>query len=335
MHPSISVIVPAYNAEKTIRDCLKNIIDETKDFTKEIIVIDDCSTDRTFEKVKEFTDVKIIKLDSNQGVGFARSYGAKVSNYNTLVYVDSDVIVLKDSIKLIVDYLDKEKVGSTGAIQKLENLNKDAWSSNFVCLKSCYGYEEQSNFIEASNIQSEFCAITKEFLQSIKGWKHYKGAGGEEYALGYKINLAGKKNILIKKAKYATYYQSLYKRFLRIIDRTEKYIEILFEKKKFDSKGSFATSGQALSSFFTGVIILSLIFSLILKDLYFIPIILLLFQTYIEFNFLRFANKYFGIKMLVFSFLGIHVINLGIILGALLYIIKKLKNLSLNLFKND
>ena len=80
----------------------------------------------------------------------------------------------------------------------IENLNKDAWSSNFVCLKSCYGYDEQSNFIEASNIQSEFCAITKEFLQSIKGWKHYKGAGGEEYALGYKINLAGKKNILIK-----------------------------------------------------------------------------------------------------------------------------------------
>ena len=169
MDTFISIIIPAFNAEKTISHCLKNIIDETRDFTKEIIVVDDCSVDKTFEKVKEFSDVKIFKLKSNKGVGFARSYGAKVSSYNTLVYVDSDVIVLKDSIKLIVDFLVKEKVGSTGAIQKIENLNKGAWSSNFVCLKSCYGYDDQSNFIEASNIQSEFCAVTKETLKKTKG----------------------------------------------------------------------------------------------------------------------------------------------------------------------
>ena len=323
MAPSISVIIPAFNAEKTISHCLKNIIDETKDFTKEIIVIDDCSTDKTFQKVEEFTNVKIFKLESNRGVGFARSYGAKVSSHNILVYIDSDVIVLKDSIKFIVDYLIKEKVGSTGAIQNLENLNKDVWSSNFVCLKSCYGYDEQSDFIEASNIQSEFCAITKEFLQSVNGWEHYKGAGGEEYALGYRINSAGKKNILIKKAKYATYYQSLYKRFQRIITRTAKYIGIFFEKKKFDTKGSFATSSQALSSFFTGAVILSLIFSIFIKNLYFMTIVLLLFQMYVELDFLKFAKKHFGFKMLSFSLLGIHVINLGIILGVFYYIIKK------------
>ena len=52
-------------------------------------------------------------------------------------------------------------------------------------------------------------------------------------------------------------------------------------------------------------------------------IVLLLFQMYVELDFLKFAKKHFGFKMLSFSLLGIHVINLGIILGVFYYIIKK------------
>ena len=47
----ISIIIPAYNAEKTIESCLNNIINETKNLSSEIIVIDECSNYKTLEKL--------------------------------------------------------------------------------------------------------------------------------------------------------------------------------------------------------------------------------------------------------------------------------------------
>jgi glycosyltransferase involved in cell wall biosynthesis len=50
---SISVIIPAYNAEKTIRRALKSIENQTL-LPKEVIVVDDCSIDRTNEIIREY-----------------------------------------------------------------------------------------------------------------------------------------------------------------------------------------------------------------------------------------------------------------------------------------
>ena len=58
----VSIIVPAYNSEKNIEKCLKSIFNESKNFESEIIVIDDCSTDKTSEVVKKFKAIKLIKL---------------------------------------------------------------------------------------------------------------------------------------------------------------------------------------------------------------------------------------------------------------------------------
>ena len=59
---SVSIIVPAYNSEKTIEACLKNIIENIKNLNSEVIVIDDNSIDKTFEKIKKIESVKAIKL---------------------------------------------------------------------------------------------------------------------------------------------------------------------------------------------------------------------------------------------------------------------------------
>lgn len=53
----LSVIVPAYNAEKIIKDCLNRILQETKKIVSEIIVVDDCSTDNTLAILKSFKKI--------------------------------------------------------------------------------------------------------------------------------------------------------------------------------------------------------------------------------------------------------------------------------------
>jgi len=322
-----SIIVPAYNSENTIEECLKSISLEANNFIFEIIVIDDNSNDKTSEIVKNFKSIKLIRLEKNMGVGYARNLGAKMAKYETLCYVDSDLVVGPNSIlNLLKKLYENEKIGSVSAIQNVVNLNTKSWSSNFVCLKSCYGFDEIKEELEFSACSSEFCVINKKILSQIGGWKSLRHAGGEEFDLGYKINLSGKTNIKIKNASYKAFYGSLHSRFLKIIDRTDKYIHIFLIKKKFDTPGSFATSNQSLSSLFTFLIFLTLLLSPAFIKSSMLPILTILFigQLIVESKFLIFAKKHFGFKMLFFSLFGIQIINIAILLGVTYFFLKLL-----------
>ena len=81
----VSIIVPTYNSKKYIFSCLNSILNQTyKNF--EIIIVDDCSTDGTYEYLKNFIKkisakgfkIKIIKTKKNSGtVAHPRNYGLK------------------------------------------------------------------------------------------------------------------------------------------------------------------------------------------------------------------------------------------------------------------
>jgi len=324
----VSIIVPAYNSQETIKECLTNICEEAKNFESDIIVVDDNSSDKTTEIVGKFESIKLIKLTKNLGVGNARNIGAQNARYDTLCYIDSDLIISNNSIINLVKKLNENKnIGSVSAIQETINLNTKSWSSNFVCLKSCYGFEHVEKETESTTCASEFCVISKTFLNRIGGWKLYRNAGGEEFDLGYEINQANKKNLRIKDASYRTFYVSLRKRFLRIIDRTEKYIHIFLRKKNFESTGSFATLNQSFSAFLTLLILISIPLCLFFNkgSLILILAVLFIIQTIIEFQFLIFAKKKHGFSMLFFSFYGIQIINIGILLGTLYFVCRKIK----------
>lgn len=328
MKEKVSVIIPVFNGEKTIKTCLQNIIKKNKNLKKEIIVINDNSNDNTSKILKTFKNIKVFNLKQNKGVGFARNYGAKKAKYNFLCYVDSDLIISTNSISKLIKRLKKDKsTGSVGGIQKVINLTKNNWSSNFVCLKSCYGFEDVNDEVEFSVIHSEFCVIQKKYLLKIGGWKSYSNAGGEEFEIGHRITQSEKKIVLIKEAFYSTYYTDLTTRFKKIIDRTDKYLGILIKKKYFDTKGSFATGNQAFSAVLTTLNLCFLLLNIFLPqkiDFLNIAIILLLIQLYAEKDFLFFAKKYFGIKMFIYSIYGIQVINLGILFGAVKFCFKKI-----------
>ena len=102
MIDKVSVIVPVYNGEKTIKECISNIQNSNKKAFREIIVINDNSNDNTTQILKSLKKIKIINFKRNKGVGFARHYGAKIAKYNILCYIDSDLIISPNSIKKLV-----------------------------------------------------------------------------------------------------------------------------------------------------------------------------------------------------------------------------------------
>ena len=325
MSRDLSIIIRVYNSENIIEECLKNIINEAKSFNYEIIVVDDCSKDKTADVVNKFDNIKLIKLKKNMGVGNARNIGMDEAKYDFLCYIDSDLIISKDSINNLFSKINQnEEIGSVGAIPVLPNLNKKSWSSNFVALKALFGFREAKEEWDVSEIQSEFCIIKKNFLKKIGGWLPFKKAGGEEFELGYRIINNKKRNLKISDASYTTSWDNLYERLIKIIQRTDKYLNLFIKKKSFESDESFASMSQGLSSIFSSFIFFLLIINIFISNelLFYSLFVIFFIQIIVEKNFILYSFKIFGLKMLIFSLFAIHIINLGILLGGLLFLFK-------------
>jgi len=91
---SISVIIPAYNAEKTIRRTLNSVENQTM-LPKEVIVVDDCSIDQTNAIIREYMNTSKLNIRheiqaANAGAGSARNAGWLVASEKYVAFLDAD-----------------------------------------------------------------------------------------------------------------------------------------------------------------------------------------------------------------------------------------------------
>lgn len=85
----LSFIIPTYNSEDFIEDCLNSIFSQTyKNY--EIIVIDDCSTDETLNILKKYNNIKILSTPKNSRQGAARNIGLNNCTGDYVLFVDAD-----------------------------------------------------------------------------------------------------------------------------------------------------------------------------------------------------------------------------------------------------
>lgn len=101
MSIKVSVIVPVYNTEQYLRECLDSIVNQTlKDL--EIIIINDCSPDNSIEIIREYEqeDNRIVVIDKkqNEGVGKARNDGIKAAKGESVIFMDSDDLYSSDTV---------------------------------------------------------------------------------------------------------------------------------------------------------------------------------------------------------------------------------------------
>jgi glycosyltransferase involved in cell wall biosynthesis len=98
MKPLVSILITAYNAENTIGQTLESAIGQTWP-RKEIIVVDDGSTDRTAEVVRQFKDVILVST-KNQGQSAAQNHAFSLSQGDYVQYLDADDLLLPDKIEM-------------------------------------------------------------------------------------------------------------------------------------------------------------------------------------------------------------------------------------------
>lgn len=109
--PKISVVMPAYNAEKHIAEAIESILNQTfTDF--ELLIIDDASTDKTFEIAKDYADkdsrIKIIRNTENLNIGGSLNKGISEAKAEIIARMDADDISLPDRFQKQYDLLQSD-----------------------------------------------------------------------------------------------------------------------------------------------------------------------------------------------------------------------------------
>lgn len=138
----VSVIVPVYNTEKYLKNCIDSLLKQNfEDY--EIIVINDLSPGNAEEIIKSYNDKKIvyIKNKTNKGIGYNRNLGIKKAKGEYVCFIDSDDYVKEDFISKMYNY------------SKENNLD--------LCVCDYVNVDEEGNKLKKFNL-SDFCITNYE-----------------------------------------------------------------------------------------------------------------------------------------------------------------------------
>ena len=124
MNKKVSIIVPVYNSEKFLSNCIESILAQSyKDF--ELIIVNDGSTDKSCEVCNSFKDRRIRYFNqANKGVSAARNKGIKESRGDFITFVDSDDSLSEDYLSVLVNLQDKKKSDWTACPYSYVNLTE-------------------------------------------------------------------------------------------------------------------------------------------------------------------------------------------------------------------
>ncbi|HUQ88889.1 MAG TPA: glycosyltransferase [Vicinamibacterales bacterium] len=172
--PHVSVIIPAYNAEKFIADTVNSVLSQTyQDF--EIIVVDDGSKDGTLAALQPFGDRVRVHQQANGGVARARNTGVSLAQGTWVAFLDADDLWLPEKLErqLAISsapmiYTDRFNIGDRGDLPELQSeVTPMSGGDLFVPLL------REGNFITNTSVM-----IRRELFQSLGGF--YTGLNGTE-----------------------------------------------------------------------------------------------------------------------------------------------------------
>ena len=191
----VSVIIPAYNEEKTIAKTIKSILN--LDYPRrllEVIVVNDCSKDRTEQIARKFQKfgVKVLTNKANKGKSYSLNRGIKAATGSLVSCIDADSTVHRQALNNMIGYFKDRGVGCVTPSVKILRPKKLLERIQHVEYLLNIFLRKMLAFIDAVHVTpGVFSVYRKDLLLSVGGFE--EGNLTEDMDIALKIHKAGYK----------------------------------------------------------------------------------------------------------------------------------------------
>ena len=199
----VSVIIPTFNRQHDLCNCLDSVLEQEYEDI-ETIVVDDCSVDDTAEHVRSrYPDVLLIQCGRRYGPSHLRNVGIREAKGEFLMFMDSDVILPnRDIISRMVERLSQDKsIGEIGGeIPVYLGLRDEARGKRRDFLGNNHDVTSRRRDTvargakECTYLATCNCMVRKEVVFKVGGFDPYYKFGGEDTDFGYAILKKGYTN---------------------------------------------------------------------------------------------------------------------------------------------
>lgn len=219
--PFVSIIIPNYNGENFLIDCLTSVL-KTKYGNFEIIIVDDGSKDKSLEIINKFKKkdkrISLIMNEKNMGAAESRNKASLIANGKVLVFLDNDTEVDKNWLSYMIKTLFKRS--STGAVQAkiIDFQNRDILQCAGVKLWAQTGWglpigqwQNEKKIVKEESIAglSAALAVKREVFEETLGFDTKESVVTEDLDLSWRVWLLGKKVLLSPKSKVYHWTKSI------------------------------------------------------------------------------------------------------------------------------
>ena len=198
-----SVVIPTYNEEKCIGECL-TAIEQGSVKPDEIIIADGLSTDKTVE-IASRHGARIVINKKRHAAG-GRNAGIKAARGDVIVFIDADCIADKDWLKEIKAAFENEDIDGLGTyIQPADpaNIYEEFWGR--LSLQILMDYGDEPYYVKNKTLNEAFitasCAYKRSLLCKLRGFSDYFGNNAEDIDLCWRALDCGAKLKYVPSAK--------------------------------------------------------------------------------------------------------------------------------------
>lgn len=234
----LSIIVPCFNCENTIREALESVFSQDIEVLFEVVLVNDGSTDSTDKVITEFEaehrEVKVLRHEKNRGGGAARNTGIRASRGKYIFCLDSDETLSQGMMKKFIDYLESNRCDGVAFEERR------FYFQSYIKIVSTFRNEivgvplKLDDLFNGSRLQINNFLFSKEMWEKTGGYPEHHDFDTQ----GYEIRFISRGGILVicpdtvtyhrQGAKNLSYFERIYERGMLSINLFLMYEEIMY-----------------------------------------------------------------------------------------------------------